>query len=230
MTGSTALILASASPRRREALAALGVRHAVAVSHAEETLGAEVDPSDPVPPAVAKAIDVSAQHPGATVLAGDTIVTVDGTALGKPGTPAAAVAMLRTLRGRRHTVRTAVALVAAAGTAASEVAAPLTMRDYSDDEIEAYVATGEPLDCAGAYDVHREGSRLIAEVEGCFSAIVGLPLVEAVRLLRRAGIAVVKDPAAVCGALYGRPCLAAAPDTAERCRGALRRWPGGGVE
>jgi septum formation protein len=145
-------------------------------------------------------------------------VTVEGEALGKPGTPEVARQMLRRLRGRRHKVRTALALITAEHEVTRQVVAPLTMRDYSDGEIDHYVATGEPLDCAGAYDIHRLGGALIASVEGCFSCIVGLPIVETARLLRAGGVDVPGDPADVCGRLYRRPCLAAAPATAGRCQ------------
>ena len=212
------LILASASPRRQDALRALGLDFQVEVSHAEESLPPQPDPGDPVPIAQAKAADIATHHPDAVVLAGDTIVTVDGLALGKPGVPDVAEEMLRTLRGRRHAVRTGLALIAASGQKTGEVAAPLTMRQYSDDEIAGYVATGEPLECAGAYDIHRRGGRLIASVEGCFSAIVGLPIVAAAGLLEDTGITAPRDPAAVCRRLYGRPCLAENPATASACR------------
>jgi septum formation protein len=211
------LILASASPRRQEALRALGLAHEIAVSHAEERLPPPPDPTDPIPAARAKAADVLERYPAAVVLAGDTIVAVDGTALGKPGTPERAAGMLRRLRGRRHAVHTAVAIHSGAGAAESCVVAPLAMRDYSDAEIERYVASGEPLDCAGAYDIHRLGGALVASAEGCFSAIVGLPIVETCRLLAQAGVALDAEPAAVCTSLYGRRCLAADALTRPRC-------------
>jgi septum formation protein len=231
------LILASASPRRQEAMHALGYDFQVEVSHVERWLPLGDDPADPVPIAEAKARDVAARHPDAVVLAGDTIVAVDGTALGKPSSPEDAARMLRRLRGQRHVVRTALALCApplpgeplasppnspSAGpcalAASAEVVAPLTMREYADDEIAAYVTNGEPMDCAGAYDIHRRGGMLIAAVEGCFSTIVGLPIVAAAALLRQASVAAPRDAAAVCTRLYGRPCLALDPTTAQRCR------------
>jgi septum formation protein len=211
------LILASASPRRQEALKALGLAHEIVVSHAEETLPPQPDPTDPLPAARAKAADVLTQHPDATVLAGDTIVAVGKVALGKPGVPERAVEMLRTLRGTRHAVHTSVVLRSADGSVESTVVAPLAMRDYSDDEIGRYVATGEPLDCAGAYDIHREGGTLIASYEGCFSAIVGLPIVEAARHLTAAGAELRQRPEEVCSALYGRRCLASDASTRPRC-------------
>lgn len=211
------LILASASPRRQEALRALGLPHEIVVSDAEERLGPLPDPTDPRPAARAKAEDVSGRHPDALVLAGDTVVAIGGEALGKPHAPARAIGMLERLRGERHTVNTAISVRSPWIAAESVVVAPLKMRGYSDAEIAAYVATGEPLDCAGAYDIHRQGGALIEAAEGCFSAIVGLPIAEACRLLARAGITLQHDPAAVCSALYGRRCLAADGLTRSRC-------------
>ncbi len=218
-----ALILASRSPRRREALAALGLAFEVVASDVESRLGEQhsqgdqLDPANPVPVALAKALDVAAAHPHARVLAGDTIVVLDGQALGKPESPAHAREMLRALRGRTHVVRTGLALVHAGHVRTAEVRCPLAMRAYSDEEIEQYIATGEPFDCAGAYDVHRLGGALVECVEGCFSAVVGLPIVQAARLLAAAGVLVPRDPAATCTALYGRRCLAARTTTAPAC-------------
>lgn len=211
------LILASASPRRQEALKALGVEHQIVVSHAEDSLPPQPDPTDPLPVARAKFADVLKQHPDALVLAGDTIVVVGGVALGKPGTPENAAAMLYMLRGRQHAVHTAMTVGTKEGAIDSRVFAPLCMRDYADEEVDTYVATGEPLDCAGAYDIHRLGGQLIASVEGCFSAIVGLPVAETALLLERAGVSVPRAATEVCGMLYGRTCLAASPLTRTRC-------------
>lgn len=211
------LILASASPRRQEALKALGLAHSIAVSNAEDHLPPPAVPTDPLPAARAKAADVRASHLDAVVIAGDTIVAIDGDALGKPGVPMRASQMLRRLRARHHAVHTGVVVATPDATTEACIVAPLTMRRYSDDEIDRYVATGEPLDCAGAYDVHRLGGALIDSIDGCFSAIVGLPIVEASRLLAEAGITPETDPVSVCSALYGRACLAASPLTRARC-------------
>jgi septum formation protein len=216
------LVLASRSPRRQEALAALGVPFQIAVSAAEEVLAPLADPTDPVPIAAAKAADIAATHPGAVVLAGDTIVVVGGQALGKPASPHDARAMLRQLRGRQHAVRPAVIVQHDGMVTLAEVACPLRMRRYSDAEIDAYVDSGEPLDCAGAYDVHRRGGALVERVEGCFSTVVGLPIAQAARMLTGAGIAIPRDPAGVCTALYGRRCLAGDPATRPACLAAVR--------
>lgn len=127
---------------------------------------------------------------GAIVLAADTEVVLDGRLLGKPRDAADAARILKALRGRSHEVITGVALVEAP--AGREETAVVTTRvrmgGYSDAEIEAYVATGEPLDKAGAYAVQGLGGRLIAQVDGCFSNVVGLPVTTTRRLLERWGL------------------------------------------
>jgi septum formation protein len=123
----------------------------------------------------------------AFILGADTEVVLDGHLLGKPGDAAAAGRMLKALRGRVHEVITGVALVEAPA-GREETAAVTTrvkMAGYSDAEIEAYVATGEPLDKAGAYAVQGLGARLVAEVDGCFNNVVGLPVTTTRRLLER---------------------------------------------
>ena len=123
----------------------------------------------------------------AFILGADTEVVLDGHVLGKPGDAADAGRMLKALRGRVHEVITGVALVEAPA-GREETAAVTTrvkMAGYSDAEIEAYVATGEPLDKAGAYAVQGLGARLVAEVDGCFTNVVGLPVTTTRRLLER---------------------------------------------
>jgi septum formation protein len=141
--------------------------------------------------ALAKARHVARGLTGpALVLGADTEVVLDGRLLGKPKDAADAARILKALRGRVHEVITAVALVEAP--AGREETATVTTRvrmgGYADAEIEAYVATGEPLDKAGAYAVQGLGGRLVAEVEGCFSNVVGLPLTTTRRLLERWGL------------------------------------------
>ena len=127
---------------------------------------------------------------GAIVLGADTEVVLDGRLLGKPRDAADAALILKALRGRIHEVITGVALVEAP--AGREETAAVTTRvrmgGYTDAEIEAYVATGEPLDKAGAYAVQGLGGRLIAQVDGCFSNVVGLPVTTTRRLLVRWGL------------------------------------------
>jgi septum formation protein len=161
-------------------------------SHVDETL----DPG-PLAAAVAtlalrKARAVAARRRDGLVLGADTIVVIDGEALGKPADRAEAAAMLRRLRGRTHEVMTGVAVVdAATGHEAVEtVTSRVTMRDYSDRELAGYVATDEPLDKAGAYAIQGVGGGLVAALEGSRSNVVGLPLEATAALLRRFGVAI----------------------------------------
>jgi septum formation protein len=155
---------------------------------------------EPVPPgppgeavvalALAKARAVAATAPrGTLVLGADTEVVLDGRVFGKPADRAEAVGMLRALGGRVHEVITGVALVEAGGPREETLAVTsrVRMRAYEAAEIEAYVATGEPFDKAGGYAVQGEGSRLVAEVIGCFTNVVGLPVEATGRLLARWG-------------------------------------------
>jgi septum formation protein len=127
----------------------------------------------------------------AVVLGADTLVVVDGRPLGKPASRDEARTMLRQLRDRSHDVVTGVALIATADgrEAGDVVTSQVRMRAYGDAEIEAYVATGEPDDKAGAYAVQGRGGHLVAEVLGCYTNVVGLPLGTTARLLRTFGLA-----------------------------------------
>lgn len=191
------LILASASPRRRELLPRLGLPFEVRPSGVPEILQPGVAPAAlAVALARSKAQEVTARvaaesGPPAVVLAADTLVVLDGRPLGKPASREEARAMLRALRGRAHDVVTGLAAVDSRG--AREVTAAVTsrvvMRAYDDADIEAYVGTGEPDDKAGAYAVQGHGGRLVDRVEGCYTNVVGLPLATTARLLRALGLA-----------------------------------------
>ena len=142
--------------------------------------------------AVAKARAVAGRVGQGVVLGADTVVVVDGIALGKPGDAGEASAMLRQLRGRAHEVITGVAVVDA-GSGRVESTAVVTrvvMADVSDGAIEAYVASGEPLDKAGGYAIQGLGAALVAEYVGSYSNVVGLPLAATAALLRRFGVPV----------------------------------------
>jgi septum formation protein len=186
------LVLASASPRRQELLSRLGIPFTVQASHISE-----VHPPGPHGQAVAlvaldKARAVARRWTAgaAIVLGADTEVVLDGRYLGKPRDAADAVGMLRALRGRTHEVVTGVALVEVPSgrVETAAVTTRVTMAEASDEEIAAYVATGEPLDKAGAYAVQGEGGRLVARVDGCFTNVVGLPVETTRRLLERWGL------------------------------------------
>lgn len=131
------------------------------------------------------------------VLGADTIVVIDGEALGKPAGADEARAMLRRLRGREHEVITGVAVVEAPTGRADTVAvvSRVRMAAYGEAEIEAYVASGEPLDKAGAYAIQGRGAALVAGLDGSFTNVVGLPLAETGRLLAAFGVPVNAPPA-----------------------------------
>ncbi len=192
---SLPLVLASASPRRRALLGALGLGFTVAPADLDEDrIGAGLPPRDA---ALAVASAKAAAIPGArrVVLAADTMVVVDGRVLGKPASAADAREMLSTLRDRAHEVVTAV-VVRANGEGGEAVrCSTVRMRAYRDEEIAAYVATGSGLDKAGAYGIQDDRFRPVEEIEGCWCNVMGLPLWTAVRLLGRAGCRAPRDPA-----------------------------------
>jgi septum formation protein len=201
------LVLASGSPRRRELLALLGIPFTVVVSNEPEPLLEGIVPREQTMHlALRKARAVAATQAAGWVLGADTIVVLDGEFLGKPADPADAVVMLRRLRGRDHAVYTGLALVNAATGAEHTASVPaiVTMRDASADEIAAYVATGEPLDKAGAYGIQGLGGALVAGYVGCFNTIVGLPVCGVAALLREAGFPTPGTP--VCLRPDGAPC------------------------
>jgi MAF protein len=194
MTGRALhLILASGSPRRRELLACLGLPFRVVVPDVDEEMpfGANAAPEQTSEAlAVVKALSVAQREGGNLVLAADTLVVDGDTVLGKPRDAAEATAMLRRLRDREHRVITGLALVSAGDQAplTKHVTTSVRMRVYSDDEIAAYVARGEPFDKAGAYAIQDEAFRPVASYAGCYCNVVGLPLRAAIRLLRQGGL------------------------------------------
>jgi septum formation protein len=182
------LVLASASPRRRELLAGLGVPFDVAPAGIDEAS----DEPDPVRLAeglaLRKARAVATTRPDAVVAGSDTVVVLDGRMLAKPADAAEARAMLEALRGRAHTVVTGVAAVHGAQAAAAHASTEVWMRDYSDAEIEAFIASGEPFDKAGGYAIQDPAFRPVARIEGCECSVIGLPLWTLRRVLRAAGL------------------------------------------
>lgn len=182
------LVIASASPRRRELLASLGLRFVVAPSDVdEEALAAGRAPEDA---AVHLARSKAAAAAGETrvVLAADTMVVVDDRVLGKPADADDARAMLRTLRARTHRVLTGVAVVSPAGEQTALVESTVRIRDYAEAEIDAYVATRDPYDKAGGYAIQNDGFRPVDAISGCWCNVMGLPLWTAYAMLRAAGV------------------------------------------
>jgi septum formation protein len=171
------LILASGSPRRRQLLELIGVSFAVLPADVDETPLAGEDPVAYASRAARdKALEVAASHPGRLVLGADTVVEVDQEILGKPASADDAASMLRRLSGRSHVVHTALALVT--DSTAHEVvdSARVQLVDLTDEMIRWYVATGEPMDKAGAYAIQGLGGLLVAGVEGSPHTVVGLPV------------------------------------------------------
>jgi len=192
-----ALILASASPRRRDLLAACGISFEIIPSMIDEhPLSDEPAAAYVQRLALAKAESVAQHHTDAVVLGADTTVTIDGLILAKPQSLDDARQMLHRLCGREHEILTGVAVVAGkmAGwvgdrSAQVMVASRVLMRHFTAATVEWYIATGEPVDKAGAYAVQGFGGALVERVEGSYTNAVGLPLDETLALLRRFGIA-----------------------------------------
>jgi len=186
------LILASASPRRAELLRQVGIAFEVRVSDAPEDAGLPGAGPAEVAEAHArqKALAVAARAPGRLVLGADTVVVLDGRVLGKPESAGEAREMLHALSGREHEVITGVAIALGAGTrprllALEHVSTRVRFRDLSDEQIETYVASGEPMDKAGAYGIQGRGALLVDEIEGCYFNVVGLPLSRTWEIIER---------------------------------------------
>ncbi len=191
MTPQPRLILASASPRRRELLAQLGMPFEIVVAAVTEHEEATTDPRVMVAHnAALKADWVAAQHPEAWVLGADTTVSIDSLALNKPRDLDDARAMLRRLSGRTHSVFTGLALRrgASAWRADETVESRVTFKPLDDATIEAYLAEVPVLDKAGAYGIQSRADLIIAQVDGSFSSIVGLPVEATKQILTTAGL------------------------------------------
>jgi nucleoside triphosphate pyrophosphatase len=193
------LVLASASPRRRELLRNANIAFTVQPAEIPEVpLAGESPAAFSSRMAREKAVTISKRNPGAFVLGADTIVIVDGAILGKPRDAEDAARMLRLLSGRRHEVTTAVCLCCSLRTGNQELKTEIedvrsettavTMSTLSEVEIQAYVETGEPMDKAGAYAIQGIASRWISKIEGDYFNVVGLPVALVYRMLQEHGI------------------------------------------
>ena len=188
MMSDAMLVLASASPRRRELLSMTGIPFVIDAP--------EVDESCALPPREAvmelsrrKALAGAALHPGKVILAADTLVAVDDAALGKPHDEADAFRMLRLLSGRWHQVYTGVSVVDAVGNVHSAVdGTEVHFCEMSDEDIRRYIATGEPMDKAGAYAVQGAAGLWIDKLEGSHTNVIGLPLSLTRELLEGCGL------------------------------------------
>jgi len=191
---SLPVVLGSGSPRRRELLARVGVAFEIVPAEIPEDARPGEAPAALAERLAREKAQAVATRIGAApprlVLGADTIVVIDGDVLGKPKDPNDAVRLLGQLVGREHRVLTGVALVASdrpERAATVVVTSRVVMRAAGREEIERYVASGEPLDKAGAYAAQGEGRRFIARIEGSESNVIGLPLEETLALLRDAG-------------------------------------------
>jgi septum formation protein len=179
------LVLASASPRRQELLRNAGISFVVQAADIDETpLDDEKAEQCARRLAREKALAVARLRPQDRVLGADTIVVVDGAILGKPRDAADAARMLRLLSGRTHEVITGVCLVESGEARIASEITVVTMNELSDEEIQAYVASREPMDKAGAYAIQGMASRWIPRIEGDYSNVVGLPVALVYRMLR----------------------------------------------
>ncbi|MGE0442173.1 MAG: nucleoside triphosphate pyrophosphatase [Gemmatimonadales bacterium] len=178
------LVLASRSPRRKQLLEMLGFDVVVTVSDVQEIPLPRETPS-----AYSRRLarDKARAVPGALVLGADTIVVIDGAILEKPGDAAEAVAMLERLAGRRHEVITSVCLVADGREYEAADTTAVYFRPATRGLLEAYVATGEPMDKAGAYGIQGYGAALVERIEGDFFSVMGLPVRLVLDLLAAAG-------------------------------------------
>jgi septum formation protein len=186
---STMFVLASASPRRQELLRSAGITFEVQPAHISEDLRPGEQAKECAERlAREKALAVANERPRDIVLGADTVVVVDGQILGKPSDPADATRMLRILSGREHQVITGVALVVSGQWLVASETTSVTMSEISEKEIADYVATGEPMDKAGAYAIQGIASRWIPRIEGDYSNVVGLPVAVVWHMLRESGL------------------------------------------
>lgn len=196
------LLLASQSPRRRELLNLLGWAFSIAPAEVDESTRPAERPESYVrrlAAAKAEAV-VGLAKPGWLVVGSDTAVVDGEQILGKPADNQAAIEMLHRLRGRSHRVFSAVAVIenGTARTHADLCVTEVPMRAYRDEEIRAYVATGDPLDKAGAYAIQHRGFRPVVNLTGCFANVMGLPLCHLARTLRKFGYSPPVDIPARC--------------------------------
>jgi septum formation protein len=193
------LVLASASPRRKELLTLLGIEFETIASHIEEVFDKRLSPGE-------AAIDLAVQKGLASkkllnmeskeashlvLLAADTIVVLDDLLLGKPAHKEEAAQMLQQLSGKRHEVYTGVALFHGENEVETDFErTAVYMREIAPPEIAAYVQTGEPMDKAGSYALQGVGGAFVERIEGCVSNVIGLPVPKTLRMLRKVGLTV----------------------------------------
>lgn len=183
------VVLASSSPRRRELLALVGISHEVRPANIDESLRPRETPRRYAERlAREKATAVATRDPNLITIGADTIVVINRKILGKPADANQAGAMLRQLSGREHTVVTAIAVSRGKKLRSAVDEVRVRFRKLRDDEIDAYIATGEPMDKAGAYGIQGYGATIVECIDGDYFAVMGMSLVRLVGLLRDVGV------------------------------------------
>jgi septum formation protein len=183
------VVLASASPRRRQLLDLIGIAHEVRPANIDETMRPREAPRRHAERlAREKATAIAKRDPDLITIAADTIVVINRKVLGKPRDTDDAAQMLALLSGREHVVTTAVAVSRGKKLRSAVEEVRVKFRRLRDDEIEAYIATGEPMDKAGAYGIQGYGATIVERIEGDYFAVMGLPIVRLIGLLRDVGV------------------------------------------
>ena len=183
------VILASGSPRRRELLNLIGIPHEVRPANIDETVRPRENPRHFAERlAREKASAVATRDPNLITIGADTIVVINKKILGKPASAAQAATMLRQLSGREHTVVTAVAVSRGKKLRSAVEEVRVRFRTLRPGEIDAYIATGEPMDKAGAYGIQGYGATIVECVDGDYFSVMGLSLVRLVGLMRDVGV------------------------------------------
>jgi len=183
------VVLASGSPRRRQLLELIGIEHEIEPSNIDETMRPREAPRRHAERlAREKASAVASRDPDRITIGADTIVVINRKVLGKPTDADDARRMLSILSGREHTVITAIAVARGRKLRSAVEEVQVKFRRLREDEIDAYVATGEPMDKAGAYGIQGFGATIVERVDGDYFAVMGLPLARLVLLLRDLGV------------------------------------------
>ena len=183
------MVLASSSPRRRELLELIGISHEVQPANIDETMRPREAPRRHAERlAREKASAMATRDPETITIGADTVVVINRKVLGKPSDREQAAWMLGMLSGREHTVITAVAVSRGKKLRSAIEEVRVKFRRLRDHEIEAYIATGEPMDKAGAYGIQGYGATIVERIEGDYFAVMGLPLVRLIGLMRDVGV------------------------------------------
>lgn len=189
------IILASGSPRRKQILEQVGLNFIVEVSDYEEKSIPGVSPSEFVETlSLEKANAVAKNHNDAIIIGADTIVVLNSQILGKPKTKQDAREMLKKLSGNTHSVFTGFTIIDTVNkrTITNHVETKIRFKNLSEEEIRAYIETGEPMDKAGAYGVQDKGALFVEHIEGDYSSVMGLPIVKIFEILKELGIDILK--------------------------------------